>query len=165
MTAFSGLTFLSQHGNSAQVAELQRAIRKYRRRLEEFRERRRRAEEEITQCEAETRRRVDFIMGKDAVVLSLMELGQVLQEERQLSEQLNGQASEDRNDLQERMEGITNKARSLAAEIGKVKEQLAEGKARNGKVKEQLAEGKARNMAAHALIQTLTGKSKTNPSE
>lgn len=43
-----------------------------------------------------------------------------------------------RNDLQERMEGITNKARSHAAEIEKVKEQLAEGKARNMAGKESM---------------------------
>jgi len=36
-----------------------------------------------------------------------------------------------RNDLQERSEGITNKAKSLAAEILEVKERLAEAKARN----------------------------------
>lgn len=36
-----------------------------------------------------------------------------------------------RNDLQERSERITNKARSLAAEILEVKQCLAEAKARN----------------------------------
>lgn len=44
----------------------------------------------------ETERRVELMMEKSEVVDVLQQLGHILQEERRLSEQLNGQASEDR---------------------------------------------------------------------
>ncbi|KAF1382472.1 hypothetical protein PFLUV_G00144130 [Perca fluviatilis] len=155
MTAFSGHTFLSEHGNSTdQVKELQNAIQESTRKLVEAQQKTLRAEEEIIQCTRETERRVDLMRENSGVVDALQHLGHLLQKERHLSEQLNGQASSDRNqrnDLQERCERVTNKARSLAVEILEVKEHLAEAK--------------ARNMAAHALIQAPTGKSKRNRSK
>ncbi|XP_078118909.1 uncharacterized protein LOC144525729 [Sander vitreus] len=152
MTAFSGHAFLSKHVNSTdQVKELQNAIQESTRKLVEAQQKRLSTEEEIIQCTRETERRVDLMREKSEVVDTLQHLGHLLQEERHLSEQPNSQASEDgnqRHDLQERNERVTNKARSLAAEILKVKEHLAEAK--------------ARNMAAQALIQAPTGKSKRN---
>ncbi|XP_070771123.1 uncharacterized protein [Enoplosus armatus] len=151
MTAFKGHTFV-QHGHSTeQIKELQHAIQANTRKLKEVQQKRLRAEEETIQCTKETERKVDLMMEKSGVVDVLQQLGHLLQQERHLSEQLNGQASADRNqrnDLQERSERVTNKARSLAAEILEVKQCLAEAK--------------TRNMAAQALIDVPTSKSKKN---
>ncbi|KAI3355769.1 hypothetical protein L3Q82_004341 [Scortum barcoo] len=117
-----------------QVVELQRALTENSHKLEEVEKKRLRAEQEAIQCTKEMERIVDLMMEKSGVVGVLQQVGQLLQEERHLSEELNGQDSADRNqriDLQERSERITNKARSLAAEILEVKQRLAEAKARN----------------------------------
>lgn len=103
---------------------------------------------------------MDLLIEKSEVVDMLQEMGCILQEESHLSDQLNGQASEDRyctvlcaqrkkyvnvqtctvhslcfrnqkRDLQERSERFTNKARGLDAEILEVKQHLAEARARN----------------------------------
>ncbi|CAJ1079248.1 hypothetical protein EPR50_G00118950 [Xyrichtys novacula] len=94
----------------------------------------------------ETEQRVELMMKNNAVVDVLQQLGHLLLEERQLHEKLSGQESTERNDLQERSECLTNKAKSLAAEILEVKKHLAEAK--------------ARNMSAQALIAAPARKSK-----
>ncbi|KAM9346847.1 uncharacterized protein ABDE67_011160 [Symphorus nematophorus] len=136
-----------------QIRELQQAIQDAVNKVEEVRQKRLRAEEETIQCTREIERRLDLMMANSGVVDSLQQLGHLLQQERQLSEQLNGQASADRNqakDLQERSECVTNKVRSLAAEILEVKQRLAEAR--------------TRNTAARALIPATTSKSKRNRS-
>ncbi|XP_077947278.1 uncharacterized protein LOC144388817 [Gasterosteus aculeatus] len=149
MAAFPGHTFQSQHSSTDQIRGLQNAIQENTRLLAEVKRKRLCTEEEIIRCRAETVRRVNLMIEKGDVVDELVQLGRLLQEEKHLSEQLNGQDSVERdqnNDLQERSERITKKAESLAAEIREVKEQLAETK--------------ARNMAAQALIQAPAEKSK-----
>ncbi|XP_059198895.1 myosin-2-like isoform X2 [Centropristis striata] len=151
MTAFSDHTSLSQHENyTDQIKELQEAIQENGRKLVEIKQKRLHAEEEIIKCTRETEQRVDLMMGKIKVVDALQHLGRLLQQERQLSEQLNAQASAERDDLQEKREHVTNKLRSLAAEILEVKEQLAEAKTRN---------------LAEALIHAPARKSKTKQSK
>ncbi|XP_071324413.1 uncharacterized protein F23F12.8-like [Trachinotus anak] len=155
MNAFSDFTFPVQHEDfTEQIEERQQAIHENRVKLEDVKQQRLRVEEEKVQCTRETERRMELMMENSRVVDVLQQLGHVLQEERRLSEQLNGQASDDRNrktDLQERSEHFKNKAKSLAAEILDVKQRLAEAK--------------ARNMAAEALIHAPTRKSKQNQSK
>ncbi|KAM7407561.1 hypothetical protein PAMA_003333 [Pampus argenteus] len=132
MTAFSGHT---QHQDTKErVKELHQAVEENTRKLEEVQQKRLSAEKEIMNCTRETERRVDLMMETSGVVDVLQQLGNLLQEERVLSEQLAGQSSAERkqrSDLQERKEFVTNKARSLTAEILEVKQHLAEAKARN----------------------------------
>ncbi|KAK5861177.1 hypothetical protein PBY51_022592 [Eleginops maclovinus] len=144
---------MSQSGNSTerQIRELQHAIQENNRKLVDVKQKRLRADEDLIQCHREIKKRVVLMVEKHEVVDALGTFGPLLQEEKHLSEQLNGQASADRNDLQERSERITNKAKSLTAEILKVKERLAEAK--------------ARNTAAQALIQTQNNRSKRNQSK
>ncbi|KAM8855633.1 uncharacterized protein AB9W97_020407 [Spinachia spinachia] len=155
MAAFSGHTFQLHRNPTEQIGGLQRAIQENIRTLAEVKRRRLCTEEEIIRCRAETVRRVNLMIEKGDVVDELVQLGHLLQEERHLSEQLNGQDSVERNqnnDLtQERSERITKKAESLAAEILEVKGQLAQIK--------------ARNMAARALIQAPARKSKRKPNK
>ncbi|KAK5921002.1 hypothetical protein CgunFtcFv8_024743 [Champsocephalus gunnari] len=150
MTAFSKPSLMSQNGNSRerQTRELQHAIQENKRKLVDVQQKRLRAEEDIIHCKREMKKRAVLMVEKHEVVDALVTFGHLLQDEKHLSEQLNGQASADRNDLQERSERITNKATSLAAEILEVKERLAEAK--------------AHNIAAQALIQTPTTRSKRN---
>ncbi|GAA6224128.1 GRB10-interacting GYF protein 2-like [Lates japonicus] len=155
MTAFSDHTSRTQHEDAPEhIKQLLHAINENSRKLTEVRRQRQHVEDEITQCTRETERRVDLLIEKSEVVDMLQQMGCMLQEESHLSDQLNGQASEDRNqkrDLQERSERFTNKARGLTAEILEVKQHLAEAR--------------ARNMAAEALIHAPTSKSKQNQGE
>ncbi|KAK2839707.1 hypothetical protein Q5P01_013447 [Channa striata] len=132
------------------IKELQHAIHENTRKLEAVQQQRLRVEEDIIQCTKETKKRVDMMMEKSEVVDVLQHLGHLLQDEKHLSEQLNGQASADRNqnsDLQEKIGRFTTKARNLSADIMEVKRRLAEAK--------------ARNVAAEALIHAPTSRSKT----
>ncbi|XP_070693963.1 myosin-10-like [Pempheris klunzingeri] len=137
-----------------QMKELQHAIQENTRKLKQVQQQRLRAEEEIIHCTRETEKRVELMMEKSGVVDVLQQLGHLLQEERRLSEQLSDQASAERdpkNDLLERNERVTNKARSLSAEILEVKQCLAEAK--------------ARNMAAQALIHAASSKPQRSQSK
>ncbi|AWP13016.1 putative PERQ amino acid-rich with GYF domain-containing protein 2-like [Scophthalmus maximus] len=132
-----------------QIRERRKAITTNSLKLEEVQKQRLRVEQETMLCTRETERRAELMMANSGVVDVLQQLGHLLQEERRLSQQLNGQAPEDRNqqdDLEERSERLTNKARSLTAEILEVKQRLAEAK--------------DRNKAAEALIHTPTSTPK-----
>ncbi|XP_078030575.1 uncharacterized protein LOC144466863 [Epinephelus lanceolatus] len=150
MTAFGKRCLSHEQYSAEQIERLQRAIQETRRQLAEVRQKTQRAEDEILECKRESERRWDLMKDTGECADGLQQLGCLLQEERHLSEQLNGQDSADSqgNDLQERSKCLTDKATSLTAEIQKVKEHLAEAK--------------ARNVAAQALVQAPTSKSKRN---
>ncbi|AWP13017.1 putative PERQ amino acid-rich with GYF domain-containing protein 2-like isoform 2 [Scophthalmus maximus] len=150
MSNLSGSTCPTRHEDfTEQIRERRKAITTNSLKLEEVQKQRLRVEQETMLCTRETERRAELMMANSGVVDVLQQLGHLLQEERRLSQQLNGQAPEDRNqqdDLEERSERLTNKARSLTAEILEVKQRLAEAK--------------DRNKAAEALIHTPTSTPK-----
>ncbi|XP_019945650.2 tRNA endonuclease ANKZF1 isoform X2 [Paralichthys olivaceus] len=135
MSDFPGLRCPTPHEVfTEQIRERQRAIHEHRVQLEEAQRQRQLIEQETNQCTRETERRAELMMDKIGVVDLLQQLSHMLQEERDLSEQLNVLPFDDRNqksDLEERSERLENKAKGLAAEIVEVKKQLAGAKAHN----------------------------------
>ncbi|KAG7227493.1 hypothetical protein INR49_005307 [Caranx melampygus] len=79
----------------AQMTGLQHAIHENRLKLEKVKRQRLRVEEETINTR-ETERRMELVLVNSRSVDVLQQLGQMLQEEKRLSEQLTGQASEDR---------------------------------------------------------------------
>ncbi|CAB1430684.1 unnamed protein product [Pleuronectes platessa] len=97
-----------------QIRGRQRAIHEHRVKLEAAQRQRQRIEQETLQCTRETERRAELMMDKIRVVDVLQQLSLMLQEERDLSEQLNGEAPEDRNqksDLEQSCERLENKGK------------------------------------------------------
>ncbi|XP_054602978.1 uncharacterized protein [Nothobranchius furzeri] len=111
------------------VEALQHEIQENIRQLNEVQQKRQVVEKEINDSRSEAEQRVELMMGHGEVVDALHQLGCLLQEEAHLSELLNDQAASDRvqmSILEDRSKTAADKARSLAAEIQKVKEHLAE---------------------------------------
>ncbi|KAG7502512.1 hypothetical protein JOB18_021326 [Solea senegalensis] len=133
MGEFAHLTYPARRDHSTeQMNTWRQAVLENRLKLEDIQKQRQRVEQETLECSRESEQRMELTMANSGVIDVLQQLGQMLLKERDLSEQLNGQISEDRNrNLEERSERLTNKARSLTAEILEVQQLLAEAKTRN----------------------------------
>ncbi|KAK5616171.1 hypothetical protein CRENBAI_016244 [Crenichthys baileyi] len=135
MTAFLDLPSFEQEETSKQIKELQRAVSEATQKLEEVRQERLRAEEEIARCKRETELRMELVMENSEIVDALHQLGSLLEEEKHRLEQLDEQAASHRNQrsfLEEQSKSASRKIQSLTAEIQEVKERLAELKACDG---------------------------------
>ncbi|XP_024142341.1 filamin-A-interacting protein 1 [Oryzias melastigma] len=126
---FHNIPFIHEM-STMQIAELQHAIEESARELQDVQSKRGQIEKELIERRKETARRVELMMGKSEEIDALQQLGQILQEEMQLAEQLNEEPDAERKHeislLQQRSETASNKAKNLVAEILEVKQRLAE---------------------------------------
>ncbi|KAJ0005695.1 hypothetical protein NQD34_015589 [Periophthalmus magnuspinnatus] len=133
MTPYTETTFSTHNGHvREQIQLLQHVLAATKQKLDEVREKTTKTREDIMKCTEETKQRVDLLMENGKVIDVLLELGQLLEKEQSLKEQLSGQSEEDRHlwkELQDRNETVTNKVQSLTGEIVEITHQLDKAKA------------------------------------
>lgn len=158
MTAFppNDSTSLSTRNETAtQIHQVRHLIDEATRDLAVVRKKRISAEDVLVKCTKETKQRVALLMENGEVIDGLHQLDYLLKEEKNLREQLNGPSLKERDlwkDLQERNECITNKAKSLSAEIVEVRRKLEEAvaysKAAQSSVPESTSKSKRKQTKA-----------------
>ncbi|KAK7939521.1 hypothetical protein WMY93_002847 [Mugilogobius chulae] len=99
------------------------------RKVDDVRKRTNKAREELMEYTKETKQQISLMMQNIQVFDVLFELGQLLEKEHTLQEELKCQSEKDRHiwkELQHRNETITNKVQCLTCEIAGVTHQLNE---------------------------------------
>ncbi|KAJ0070349.1 hypothetical protein NL108_007701 [Boleophthalmus pectinirostris] len=133
MTAHTEELFSTQNEHVLeQIRLLQHALAETKQKLDDVREKTTKTSEDILECTKETKWRADLLMGNEKVIDVLRELGELLEKERSLKEQLDGQSEEDRRlweELQDRNETITNKIQLLTRKTVEVTHRLDAAKA------------------------------------